>query len=248
MYKKYFENKKAILFDLDGTLVNTENFWLRTFDNVVAAKPLESLTGKDVYKKGCHSCTRWAEIVKTHNIQGVTTPQELEDETHKEFLNVLNEVGELEVTEGFWPLIHELKVEKELKTGLVTNTEKALAERVLESADLMGLFDIYLFGDDVKKPKPNAEIYIKAAKELEVKPQEVLVFEDSRIGVEAAVKAGMDVIVIWDSETDKLLFPEEVLDFMPTFQGLAGNLDLTYQEAIAKAAKEVEERKLNLNP
>ena len=60
------------------------------------------------------------------------------------------------------------------------------------------IFDLILTGEDVKEGKPDPEVYITSMKALNVKPNETIVFEDSDIGIEAAVKAGCNYIkVLW---------------------------------------------------
>ena len=129
MFKKYFDGKKGFLFDLDGTLVDTESCWKEDISRVIDHFKLESLTSEDVYKTGYHLYTRWKEVVDIYGIKK-HDPKQLREETHKKFLEVIGEIEELDTTEGFWTLAQELKIEKGLKIGMVTNAEKEVAEVV----------------------------------------------------------------------------------------------------------------------
>ena len=67
-----------------------------------------------------------------------------------------------------------------MKLGLTTNTKKDTAMKILEKVGAdKDVFDFMLFGSDVKKLKPNPEIYIAAAKKLNMHAKDILVFENS---------------------------------------------------------------------
>ena len=120
---------------------------------------------------------------------------------------------------------------------LATNTTKNVAMQVMNKLEINGIFDFMIFGDEIKRPKPNQEIYDKIAKYFGAKPQEMLVFEDSIIGAQAASASGTSLVVIWDGQTSKSSFPKETLAFTPDFEGIAENLDYTVDEALAELKK-----------
>ena len=149
----------------------------------------------------------------------------------------------LEARDGFWDLVFELRDKHKMKTALVTNSIAAVANKIIDSSEIRYAFDLCVFGDDVRHVKPSPEIFLKAAKELKVRPHEVLVFEDSVNGAAAADKAGMSLIVIHDGYVSRTRFPEKTVQFMANFDGLAGNLDVTAQEAFDEWAKTMRARK-----
>jgi HAD superfamily hydrolase (TIGR01509 family) len=79
-------------------------------------------------------------------------------------------------------------------TALVTTAQSANAKHVLREAKLEGLFNYSIYGDDVKRQKPDPEAYNKALALTGLAPEEVIAFEDSVAGVEAATTAGLRVI------------------------------------------------------
>jgi HAD superfamily hydrolase (TIGR01509 family) len=89
-----------------------------------------------------------------------------------------------------------------LKTALVTNAEPANVSFVLDGCGLRRYFDAVVTSDDVQLPKPHPDIYLRAADLLRVTPVECVVFEDSPIGVAAAMAAGMRVVGVATSEPD----------------------------------------------
>jgi HAD superfamily hydrolase (TIGR01509 family) len=231
MFKRLIENKKAAFFDLDGTVVDTEPYFFMAFEQVLNEVSPSLLCGSVYGQVGEPIDQRWDRIIKAAQVKGKTA-KELTDRVYTEFVKLIRK-SELRERPGFWDLIYELKAEKGFKTALVTNTAKAVANVVIDKLELRNAFDLFLFGDEVSRKKPDPEIYLTAAKKLEIHPREVLAFEDSITGARAVQKAGMALVVIWDGRTDKSLFPENTEEFMPgDFTGLAGNLDMTPKERV----------------
>lgn len=238
MFKSIIEGKKAVIFDLDGTIVDTEPFWLQAFDKVLSSVT-DLIDAKDSFAgAGEPMYNKWARIMDTKLVDTPLTIRQLTQQTEDIFVKLVRE-SNLEPKEGFWEFIHEIKNERKLKIALTTNTDKRVAEAVMSKCELDNLFDLTIFGDDVKNKKPNPDIYLLAAKQLNIKPQEAVVFEDSINGANAAYKAGMNLVIIWDTETNKNLFPRDVLYFLVDFTKLAGNLDHTYAEAFEEYRKTI---------
>jgi beta-phosphoglucomutase len=94
---------------------------------------------------------------------------------------------------GFMDFLRSLKI-NHVKTAVATAAPKANLDFLLEHIDLRKSFDILIDDSEVKKGKPDPEIYLKAAKRLDYAPELCIVFEDSLAGVQAAINAGMKVI------------------------------------------------------
>jgi len=104
-------------------------------------------------------------------------------------------------------LMHKTKPNKELidfmnkmrphhQIVLVTTAAEKNAYEVLKQNNLLHSFDKMIFGESTTKPKPAPDVYLLALKEVGLEKDEVVVFEDSRVGVEAATKAGLQVIKV----------------------------------------------------
>jgi len=236
MYKKWIEGKKVVCFDLDGTVADTIAPAVRAFSNILLlANP--DLRLQDVYGKvGEITYEKWARLIDTKLLKNTMTVKDLTENTNKEYLKIISEQS-LEPRPGFWNLIYKLKEDKNIPIALATNTAKNVALQVMNKLEINGIFDFMIFGDEVKRPKPNQEIYDKIAKHFEAKPQEMLVFEDSIVGAQAASASGTSLVVIWDGQTSKSFFPKETLAFTPDFEGIAENLDYTVDEALAELKK-----------
>lgn len=100
--------------------------------------------------------------------------------------------------------------------ALVTSTIKEKASKVLAHFNLYNRFKFIFFGDDVVDSKPNPEIYLKAVNQSGFDKSQILVFEDSRNGIEACNNAGLDVVYVPDRDridTNGLILFDEIKDF-----------------------------------
>lgn len=246
MYKKLVSNKKAVAFDLDGTLAVTRPYWKAAL-GLVADK--YGMRGVDFSPLLVKEITEiWREILKDNTREPTKTAEELTEETYALFLDMC-EKTELSYLEGFPETMAALKTGKKFKTVLVTNTVKKVADKMLDIMDVKFYFNDFVYRDDVRNIKPDPEMYKLAAKKLGVKPSELLVFEDSPIGVEAAVKAGCDVIVIWNGVFSRDYYPNDskVKDFITDFSDFWPNIDVDLEEEVQKGLlKSVERAKATL--
>jgi HAD superfamily hydrolase (TIGR01509 family) len=237
MYKKILADKKAVLFDLDGTIVDTDLLWRQAITTVLEPINLGWFDHDEIpywittEQKFDYILTKYREYLEEKQDIKV-----LVQKAEEEFLRILPE-SDLDIKDGFWQLASELKDQKQLKLGLTTNSNKAITEKVLTKLGISETFDVVISGDEVKKLKPNPEIYTLTANKLGLKPGEILVFEDSPIGAVSAVSAGMSLVVIWSGEPNRLQYPKEVLYYFIDFSGLPGNMDTTYDEDIKNAAE-----------
>ena len=78
---------------------------------------------------------------------------------------------------------------------VATTATKENLTNVLKALNILYMFDIIITGDDVKKGKPDPEVYLKALEKLELNASEVVVFEDSESGIEAAHNAGIENVI-----------------------------------------------------
>jgi len=116
------------------------------------------------------------------------------------------------------------------KTGLATMSYCAQVHRVLEVLDLADAFDFVASRDDVEHGKPDPEIYLLLSRQLEVDPAQCLVIEDSPSGVQAALQAGMDVVAVSTPLTRRglhesgLLPPDRIVYDPRTLMGVISRL------------------------
>ena len=194
---------EAIIFDLDGTLIDTETADFKAckllYDELGLTLSLEywaaSVVGVlDGYDK------LFAELVQTdHN--GVTTAQLWQ--RLRELLRVTNQDIGLMPGAGNLPL--QLRAAGYL-LGIATASDRQWAARWLGRFELEPYFQVIATGDVVPRNKPAPDVYLYAADQLGVRPERCLVFEDSLPGVAAAKAAGMTVVAVPGPVTRSLDF------------------------------------------
>ncbi len=238
MYKRIFEGKNTVLFDLDGTVIDSEYAWYKAFETVINTIAPDALDEAQeiMLRAGVQIIDKWSNLRDRGLISNTTNAKDLAETTKNEYLKLL-QLGAIEVRAGFWELAAELKLQNDYKLALVTNTSRNVTESVLKSLAFGQTFDLILCGDEVKTPKPDPEIYLTALKTLGIKAKDALVFEDSVTGVTSAVKAGIDTVVIWDGRNYEKDYPQDVLGFVADFTPFPGNLDKTIKDIIRDYAK-----------
>jgi beta-phosphoglucomutase len=189
---------KAIIFDLDGVIVDTAHYhfvaWQRLAKEIGVSFSLED----NERLKGV-SRMRSLEIIL--EIGGVTLPKEKMEELallkNKWFLEYVSAIKPEEIFPGVKELIIEMK-KQGYKIALGSSSKNA--ELVLELLKIKQLFDAIADGNMITKSKPNPEIFLLAASKLRVSPSECVVFEDAEAGVEAALAAGMKCVGVGSIE------------------------------------------------
>jgi HAD superfamily hydrolase (TIGR01509 family) len=180
----------AILFDMDGTLIDSEPLWLKAEIEVMA-------------EVGCH----WDEQDQINCLGGPAerTERYMQERSqnikpHGYFINRLHEVMRARITNELDLIPNALSLLKEckdagIKTALVTASSRDLMTIVLKRFP-PGTFDVVVSGDDVEKSKPDPAPYLLAAKQLSVDILKCLVLEDSLTGVQSGLSSGAKVIGI----------------------------------------------------
>lgn len=182
--------KRLALFDLDGTLVNTEEI------NFKAYKTALALSGIKLDKETFLSWhgKRWDEflpgIMGTSDMDAVQTIHKKKLGFYKTFI----ESGEL--NERLVDMLDAMKCT--FRIALVTSASRMNALEILDFHELTDSFERIITGDDVARPKPDPEGFLKAMKYFECGPEDTVIFEDAPTGVEAAKATGAMVHqVIW---------------------------------------------------
>lgn len=189
--RKLFDGLKAVIFDMDGVIVNTMPFhaaaWQATFKKIGV-----HITKKEIYlREGEKWDTTFFEVLKKNKIK-VTKALRQEVYRHREdaFKNVMN-MPLFRYAPG---LIRNLK-KRGLKLGLVTGTPHKEVKKILPG-EIYDVFDVIVSSDRVKRGKPHPEPYLKALKALKIKAKEAIVIENAPKGITSAKKAKMKVIAV----------------------------------------------------
>ncbi len=187
---------KAVIFDMDGVLIDSEPLW-----RIAMIKGFSEID-IEFTEDDCRKTTgmRFKEVVehwfKHHNITH-STPSELNDSVINHLIDLINTQGK--VMDGVSELLDFLKL-KQFPLGLATSSNHALVDAVLQKTQIKPYFNSVTSAEFLKYGKPHPEVFLKCAAELAVHPGNCLVIEDSVNGVKAGKAAGMTVIAVPDSE------------------------------------------------
>lgn len=175
---------KALLFDLDGTLVDSEP--LKGQALALATKHFGGDVSSEIYKDVMGKT--WEEVTQYFfSNSGISVTLDLFDPVfRKHYDELLN--SNLTEKEGLRSFLEFSKSTK-IKMGLVTSASKWMTEKILKQLSLSHFFDVIVTREDVALHKPNPEAYLLALKKLDVSPSDSVVFEDSESGVLAAQAA-----------------------------------------------------------
>lgn len=195
------EKPAAVIFDLDGTLLDTERLYTKASQQVLDpfGKTFD-LSLKSKIMGG--DSRRSAQTVIDHFSLPLTVDEYLEQ--REAYLEAL--FPEITEIEGAGEFIRHLRRDRR-NMGLATSSHSRLCQLKLEGKVWASHFDAIVCGDhsSLKNPKPAPDIFLLCAEMLEISPESCLVFEDSPNGIEAALSAGMRVVAInspWVSEDD----------------------------------------------
>jgi len=182
--------KFAVLFDMDGTLIDSEPYWMES-EQALAAKHNGSWTEKDGLDVVGMSLDKSSELLRDRaNIP--MEPTEIVDHLTEEVQKKLSLV--IPWRPGARELLRDLKSHG-VKTALVTMSMHRMAKQVADAIDFEA-FDVIVAGDDVRNGKPHPEAYLKAAELLGFPPEKCIAFEDSISGLSSAEAAGTYAIGI----------------------------------------------------
>lgn len=185
----------AVIFDLNGTVLDDEEEYGRAFNKVLKGLGVESDV-KYPQVMGIGVKNNWPLLLKKF---GVTTKKSLDLLTKETQDAYVNEVSEISVRPGFEEFAERLK-ESGVLIALATSNTWEVVDKVLEKVALNNYFDELTTADEVVYTKPDPDIFIMTADKLSVERGECLVIEDAPSGVEAAKRAGMKVIAIASDE------------------------------------------------
>lgn len=182
---------KAIIFDMDGVIVDSEYVHIKAEEAVFNKYDIEIDDSDWKSFKGKTPNDIFSYVIKRYDLKNVSV-KEMADSKVNFYLDIAK--TNLRLFDGFFELIEFLK--KDYLIALTTSSPKQIQELAFKQFHLNGLFDVVVTGDMIKNGKPDPEPYILTIEKLKLKPQECIVIEDSVNGIRSAKLAGVKTIAV----------------------------------------------------
>nr|WP_315251641.1 beta-phosphoglucomutase [uncultured Flavobacterium sp.] len=193
------EKRKGFIFDLDGVIVDTAKYHFLAWKKIATELGINFTLEHNELLKGV-SRVRSLDIIL--ELGSVEASQEDKDkwliQKNEDYLSYLVDMNETEILPG---VMKVLKFLKENNQPIALGSASKNARPILKKTGILSFFDAIVDGNDVVNAKPDPEVFLHAARLLNVTNEDSIVFEDSVAGIQAANIAKMMSIGIGHEET-----------------------------------------------
>jgi len=186
------KKSKLAIFDLDGTLFDTKNVNFVSYRKAISMCGLKASVDYQYYCDYCNG--NHYKVFLPKIISGITTEQM--QKIHEKKKIIYSENLNLAVkNQHLFSII--CLIRSEYLIALVTTASKKNTKDILNYFKVENLFDLIITQEHVNKTKPDPEGFIKAMDKMEVNVENTIIFEDSKIGLEAAEKSGAKYVKVY---------------------------------------------------
>lgn len=184
----------AVVFDLDGVIVDSEQVWNAAREQLVRERGGAWHERATADMMGMSS-TEWSQYM--HDRLGVPLdPDEINNDVVRRVASIYQE--------GLPLLPHAVETVRDLAArwplGLASSSNRPVIELVLERSGLMPCFAAVVSSEEVERGKPAPDVYLAAARALDVDPNDCVAVEDSSNGIKSAIAAGMRTVAVPNRE------------------------------------------------
>ena len=209
----------AVVFDMDGVITDTEQVWDEVREQLVADWNGRDVAGAQRAMMGMSS-PEWSRYL--HEEVGLPqSPEEINDEVVRRMLERYRVA--LPLIDGAVAAVRELA--RSLPLALASSSNRPLIDAALETAGISGCFAATVSSEEVARGKPSPDVYLEAARRLELAPGSCAAIEDSGSGIRAASAAGMTVIAYpnrhYPPEAEALALADVVIESLDELPGIA---------------------------
>ncbi len=204
MTRPAFPGIQAVIFDMDGVLVDTEPRHFAALNAVLASEGYRLAPEDNRLFLGLTLERTWDLVIERFGLTG--SRRDYHDRYDRAVLAELEQP--LDPAPGVRQLLAATRAAG-LALALASSSRRAWVTATLRSLGLADCFPVIVAGDEVTAGKPDPEIFLTAARRLGIPPEHCLVIEDSPAGIEAARRAGMPVVAVRTSLTEGLDLPAD---------------------------------------
>lgn len=199
----YLRVIKAILFDMDGLIVDSEPLHFLAYERVFTSFGKKFLPSEHRRFLGISDTVESSVLVKKHSLS--ISPEELTRRKSKEYKELINFA---KPKPGLFELLNYLKDHRYTLTIASGSTRKEI-DTIIHLLKIEEFFYRYFSAEEVKNGKPFPDLFLHAAESLGINPRNCLVLEDAPHGIEAANAAGMQSIAILSDGVKLTDFPKK---------------------------------------
>ena len=191
-------NKKAFIFDLDGVIVDTAKFHFLAWKKLADSLNINFTHEINEQLKGVSRVRSLEIILSQGNVQA---SQEDKNnwlaQKNEDYLAFVNKMDKSEILPRVEEVLQFLKTNNQY---VVLGSASKNARPILEKVNILHYFDALVDGNDVTNAKPDPEVFLQGANQVQVAYKDAIVFEDSVAGIQAANVAGMTSVGIGEKE------------------------------------------------
>jgi beta-phosphoglucomutase family hydrolase len=182
---------KAIIFDMDGVLVDSEPFHIEIEKQQFLLNQISISDEEHSQYMGVASDVMWKEIAEHHSFN--VSVEDLTEQFKVQSIQYFSELDEIPVMPGLIDLLEKLS-RKNFPMAVASSSYPEIIKIILEKTGLLKYFKVIVSSQEAGKSKPEPDVFLLAARKLGVLPQNCLVIEDSANGIKAAQAAGMSCV------------------------------------------------------
>ncbi len=188
---------KAVIFDLDGVIVSTDEFHFKAWKYMAAKEGIDFDRKVNNRLRGVSRMESLNIILeKAHKKYTEEEKIKLAQTKNDVYVNSLLEIDETHILPGVLGVIEALK-KRHIKIAIGSSSRNAKV--ILKRIKLFDTFDAIADGTDIKNSKPAPDVFLVAANKLGINPNDCLVVEDAEAGIKAAKRAGMFAFAVGDA-------------------------------------------------
>ena len=198
LVKKYIDDTKCFLFDLDGTLINSDHLYMNIWKDILTPYNIDvDMIFYETHIQGNNDET----CIKKFLTKSITNDELIEISKKKDLYlcDHIKDIQEIKYSVNFLKKIKRLNH----PIGIVTNCNRISAEHIIKGLNIDKYIDVLIIGSECNKSKPFPDPYLNAMKHLNVTQNNCIIFEDSKTGILSAINARPMKIIGIESKSNK---------------------------------------------